>query len=135
MYGVYSSHHTDDPGVFWVSNGDFYGINLLRVKSPSNFFVCGDSSGVVRNSVYNGHYPDTGAWNFASSGTTQNLNRGFNQQALWMAHGNVVNGIFADGHAEACGEVRLHSCSNQDLGSNTLGIRCWKTQDFRVVIR
>ena len=53
---------------------------------------------------------------------------------LWMAHPRHINGLFADGHAEACDQARLKSVINYNGGVSTLsGISCW--WDERGVVR
>ena len=53
---------------------------------------------------------------------------------LWMAHPRHINGLFADGHAEACDQARLKSVINYNSGVSTRsGVSCW--WDERGVVR
>jgi prepilin-type N-terminal cleavage/methylation domain-containing protein/prepilin-type processing-associated H-X9-DG protein len=45
---------------------------------------------------------------------------------LWMAHPHQINGLFADGHSESCGEQRLKSLANYNGSVSTkVGISNW----------
>lgn len=110
----------------------FSGMKMTKIKQISDYAILADSSFSDGTEVPT-YYPDTGASGFyvdrSNAGSTGK------NQALWMAHLNWINVLFADGHAESCDAGRLMHTSNSNYngGNERQGISHWKDNNFKTV--
>ena len=115
----------------------FEGTRIAAIRRSADFMLVGDTSYSNPGGSGSGTFPpDTGCFGWISFGP---MNTGATTRAaLWAAHHNRVNGLFADGHAESCDKGRLLSSSN--LNGNTVlggfpsnrptGITFWRNEDL-----
>ncbi len=107
----------------------FSGIKLNKVRQSSDFLLVGCTSGGTTGSphLWTGNY----IWNSFREGNT-----GGGRSGLWAGHMNRVNGVFADGHAEACDKARLLGTSNYNNNvaptARLHGISWWRNEDFSI---
>ncbi len=126
-YGMYHSQAYDPVLVdkkFPAYNPEFRGTRLSKVKRFSDFALVFDTSRSMA------HDRDTGSGSWWTDRYANNPN-------VWMAHNERANGLFADGHVEACDGGRLMSVSNYNWtqgGGKVSGIAVWKTTKFKIVI-
>ena len=102
---VYGSHLGGTPG-----SAHFFGINNLLIQSPSDyvFLMCTASRNFSATDPILRSLPPNGANMFTAS----QLWTGGDRVGVWLAHLDRANGLFADGHAEACDINRLVKVQN-----------------------
>lgn len=93
--------------------------NLYRIVSPSSYALLCDTSFGSYYSAENFYINYEKFVSRAPPGTDST----YNGAAPWMAHGNTLNALMADGHAEACNKDRLFTLSNSKYSDGTTGIR------------
>jgi prepilin-type N-terminal cleavage/methylation domain-containing protein/prepilin-type processing-associated H-X9-DG protein len=142
QYGMLKPH-SSDPARYLVTgiqtstgaNGEFWGIRLLRTKTPSDYLLIADTSSNTGTPTVANRPPDAGSYiwevdRFTSSSIA-------NRRGLWACHLNKVNAVFADFHAEACDKGRLLGSSNFNPRTPVVagrkagrGVTHWKNQNF-----
>ncbi len=133
-YGMYvtGGGTKEDPATFETTIPGtvlFSGIKLGRVRQTTDYLLVGCTTAGVTGSPGLG----TGSyiWNSFREGNT-----GGGRSMLWAAHLNRVNGVFADGHAEACDKGRLLSAWNWNNNTTPSvrlrGISYWRSEKFVV---
>ncbi len=139
-YGMYQTFFDNEPAFFkdiivaTTPQTVFYGLRLPKIMRTADFILVADSS------MSDGRQPtfdvDQGSplWH-----SNNKWSGGANAMALWAAHMNRVNGLFADGHAESCDAGRLLGAANWNGNKNpprpsnrTTGITYWKNEDFTI---
>jgi prepilin-type processing-associated H-X9-DG protein len=101
----------------------FHGIHLDRIERPADYLIAIDTSSNRNDGMPNRPF-EMGSYGFYTDRTNASSN--INEEAVWMAHGRA-NGVFADGHAEACDGERLLRTSNANRNTPTqTGVSVWK---------
>jgi prepilin-type N-terminal cleavage/methylation domain-containing protein/prepilin-type processing-associated H-X9-DG protein len=116
---------------------DFLGFRLTRLKRPPTFLLVGCTSQ---------NQPGTSAFDAGTGQYAWTPYKGLNLGGdatlcgLWAVHFNLVNAVFADGHAQRCNGETLLNASNWNgnkisagfPSDRTTGITWWKNRDFSI---
>jgi len=140
-YGMYASKHVDAnnatetaDAVFmsvthpplWSSSYGFTRFHMDQCPTPDNFLMIGCTT--------DGDPLDQSHYSFEWWVTHSNVGARPNM-GLWLTHLETVNGMFADGHVEACGSMRLQNTANErpkrvwDPDWGGPGIKEWLWED------
>lgn len=142
-YMAVSTAQSGDPSTTWVAwpiapstnptNTGLWMIARNKINDPSTYVLMMDSA---KQDGVGGKLRIPPQYGGATAVHPGMLWTGGQSVGLWMAHRLYMNGLFLDGHAEACNEGRLRELSNRNTAvTNRRGISSWWDHTGQVVTR